>query len=162
MSPETFLSLVAILEHDPTKPQSAVPNNPIFFKPIPRPPGRPDTPLPIQLASFLRSTARCTHVSAAQQTSTGEGSSYNHSTNIIAALLNLQQTYVKLPSTFEEKKVSSDGFGFVGAMGAIDGTLFRLKNQPRDNPAEYYCRKKFWGVRGLTCSVPFVPSYQPD
>ena len=49
-------------------------------------------------------------------------------------------------ATDEEKAKTSEGFGWPGAIGAVDGVLFKLKDTPAVDAIYYYCRKKFYGV----------------
>ena len=148
MSPATFGALLEILSVDPSNPDLP---NPRFT----RGPGagRPPTPLVFQLANFLRFTTGATHVSSARETATSEGSSYQFSDRIIDTLLELSDRFVRMPATEEEKAEVSDEFGWPGAIGAIDGVLFKLKDTPRTTPIYYYCRKKFYGVSWASTNI---------
>ena len=148
MSPDTFQTVLEILSADPSNPHLP---NPRFVRGAGA--GRPPTPLIVQLANFLRSTTGATHISSARETATSEGSSYNFSDRIVDTLLELSDRFVRMPATEQEKAEISEEFGWPGAIGAVDGVLFKLKDTPLTTPIFYYCRKKFYGVNSASTQI---------
>ncbi|GAA5914408.1 hypothetical protein JCM5296_001707 [Sporobolomyces johnsonii] len=144
MSQTTFRKVVALLSRDARQLDNPDAKNPILFNLSGT--GRPAQSVDVQLATFLRFTSKLTHVSSARDTAVGEGSAYNYRRNIVAALLALQRRFLRLPLTPKEKEEVADGFGLEGCMGAIDGTLFKLRNEPKNTGGAFYCRRKFYGL----------------
>ncbi|GAA5946280.1 hypothetical protein JCM1841_003924 [Sporobolomyces salmonicolor] len=144
MSCTTFRQIVALLSRDPNRLNDSDTRNPILFNTSGT--GRPAQAVDVQFGTFLRFVSKLTHVSSARDTAVAEGSAYNYCRNIVAALLALQPRYLRLPLTPAEKEEVSDGFRLSGCMGAIDGSLFKLRNEPQGTGGAFYCRKKFYGV----------------
>ncbi|GAA5882920.1 hypothetical protein JCM1840_006845 [Sporobolomyces johnsonii] len=155
MSRATFRQIVALLSRDPNHLDDPNSRNPFLFNTSGT--GRPAQAVDVQLGTFLRFVAKLTHISSARDTAVGEGSAYNYRRNIIGALLALQPRFLRLPLTKEEKKEVSDGFGVQGCLGAIDGSLFKLKNKPKDSGMAYYCRKKFYGINLIAACFKTTP-----
>ncbi|GAA5882368.1 hypothetical protein JCM1840_000193 [Sporobolomyces johnsonii] len=147
MSRTTFCQLVALLSRDPDHLDDPDSRNPFLFNTSGT--GRPAAAVEIQFGTFLRFASKLTHISSARDTAVGKGSAYNYIHTIVAALLALQKRYLRLPLTLAEKKEVSDGFGLSSCLGTIDGSLFKLKNEPKGTGGAYYCRKKFYGINLL-------------
>ncbi|GAA5880159.1 hypothetical protein JCM1840_007634 [Sporobolomyces johnsonii] len=124
MSLTTFCKVVALLSRDPRQLENPDAKNPHLFNLSGT--GRPAQSVDVQFATFLRFVSKLTHSSSAQDTAVGEGSAYNYTRNIVAALLALQK--------------------LEGCMGAIDGTLFKLGNEPKNTGGAYYCQEKYYGL----------------
>lgn len=143
MSYSAFSHLVVLLSRDPDSDDPTAQNPALFRKPGR---GRLCKAVDVQLAAFLRSTSGATHVAAARDTASGEGSSYNYNKRIIFALSRLQSRFLRQPVTEEEKDKVAEGFEIEGCMGAIDGTILHLKWRPGKGAIDYYTRKKCYGV----------------
>ncbi|GAA5907410.1 hypothetical protein JCM5296_002190 [Sporobolomyces johnsonii] len=125
MSRTTFCQLVALLSCDPDHLDNPDSRNPFLFNTSGT--GRPAAADEIQFGTFLRFASKLTHISSARDTA----------------------RYLRLPLTSAEKKEVSDRFGLSGCLGAIDGSLFKLKNEPKGTGGGYYCRTKFYGINLL-------------
>ncbi|KAL7412725.1 hypothetical protein BDY24DRAFT_341496 [Mrakia frigida] len=139
VDPHIFESLCHLLRDHPKFKRKTGPDG----KFLPR---RPPASIEKQLSVFLIFAAAHTHLDTSETAATGEGSTYNYVNNVVGALLSLKEQHIRMPVTLEERKKVSDGFGWPGALGAIDGVLFPLKEQPGEDGIYYYCRKKFYGV----------------
>jgi hypothetical protein len=80
-----------------------------------------------------------------------EGSVYNHCKRVVRAFRCLRGKFLHWPNEVERDKLKTHYYdkGFPGAIGAMDGTYIPLVDKLREDPMSYWCRKKFWAVRGL-------------
>lgn len=101
-----------------------------------------------QLATYLVRYGVLPGVKVSTLLQMSEGSVYNHSQRVVLAFRKLKALYVSWPTADErvELRTASQALGFPGAIGALDGSLLRLLDKPRQNPMAYRCRKKIWAV----------------
>lgn len=93
-------------------------------------PGRLPRSAQHQITSFLLYVgAGSSKLRAAIEGAIGEGSIYNYVWNTVIALLSLKEKVVYMPQGVEREQVA-EGFGFPGAVEAIDGTTFTLRHTP--------------------------------
>jgi hypothetical protein len=111
---------------------------------------RPQKPVEVQFANFLRRCAKTNshHVDAARETGTGSGTTFIYLDRIAYALVSIRQQHVKWPTGNRRRQVREafGSKGFYGALGAVDGMLIQLTQKPHENGIYYYCRKKFYGI----------------
>jgi hypothetical protein len=112
---------------------------------------RPQHPVEFQFTVFLHhhGASNQHHVTMAHEGGMGVGTVYLYVDWMTCALQELRDSFVKWPKG-EQLAQIKEGFGdygFPGAIGAANGTLFHLVEVPSKNGIYYYCQKKYYGVR---------------
>lgn len=88
-----------------------------------------------------------------------EGSVYNYCSRVTQAFREIRAQHLSWPGRERRAflKAEMTEFGFPGCIGIIDGTLIRLMEKPKTDGEVYFCRKKFYSVRGsIFNSTPFL------
>ncbi|KAK4701021.1 nuclease HARBI1, partial [Phenoliferia sp. Uapishka_3] len=112
---------------------------------------KPQKPVYIQLAAFLFYHGRTNahHLLVSFPLDLGHGSPTNYRRRVCLALRLIKESFVKWPSKAKRARQAEDfgASGFVGVLGAVDGTLIEFFEQPSVDGSYYYtARKSFYGL----------------
>ena len=114
---------------------------------------RPQAPLEIQLADFLRRCGDKTSniLETARKCGVESGTTLLHLGRVAETLISLPTSYVRWPSSERSKREIRESFakqGFDGAIGALDGAFIRLREAPSNNRKRYSIVpwKKWYGI----------------
>ncbi|KAG8716503.1 hypothetical protein FRC09_015670 [Ceratobasidium sp. 395] len=112
---------------------------------------KPQVPVHYQLAAYLIRYGYETGSKTSSKIKVSEGATYKCCKRVTRALRKLRPAYVSWPTNAEKREIKLlyESFGFPGAIGAIDGTYFRLLDKPKYRSMSYYCRKKFYAINML-------------
>ncbi|KAF9518944.1 hypothetical protein BS47DRAFT_1288934, partial [Hydnum rufescens UP504] len=104
----------------------------------------------VQLAAFLHHFRGSNqhHLNSAHQCNISASTVFLYVDCVTQALGDLSTHFIKWPDRARQDKIH-DAFreqGFLGAIGAIDGSLIWFVDVPAVDGSYYYCCKKFYGV----------------